>query len=180
MNANEISSKTNPRLQRIQKISTLLKNVFLVSAWLFVLLGIVDIIEMLILLFSDLAHSNPVGFRNLLAMGVSTICWTLETWFAYRLFFFYTRGDLFTPDIVRSLRRIGYISILIGFWNAFKMYYLFGFPSDSHPTVTDIVSSLSVILVKLIFSIVPGFVTIFIAWIMDEGRKIQEEQALTV
>jgi hypothetical protein len=25
-----------------------------------------------------------------------------------------------------------------------------------------------------------GFVIIFIAWIMDEGRKIQEEQELTV
>jgi hypothetical protein len=147
---------------------------------LFVLLGVVEIFHMRILHFFDLAHSNPVGFRSLLAMGGSTICWILEAWFAYRLFFFYARGGLFTPDIVRSLRRIGYITILAGCWNAFKMYYLFGFRPDGHPSVTDIVSWLSVILVQLIFSVVPGFVTIFLAWIMDEGRKIQEEQELTV
>jgi hypothetical protein len=32
----------------------------------------------------------------------------------------------------------------------------------------------------LVFNFVPGFVIIFAAWIMDEGRKIQEEQELTV
>ena len=178
MNSNEISSRTNPRLQRIQKISAGFKYFFLVSAFLFVLLGVLEII--LNLQVSALAHSNPARFQAALFMGVSTICWTLETWFAYRLFSFYARGDLFTADIVHALRQIGYISILIGCWNAFKMYYLFGFPSDSHPAVFDIVSRLSVILVQLVFSVVPSFVTIFIAWIMDEGRKIREEQELTV
>jgi hypothetical protein len=33
---------------------------------------------------------------------------------------------------------------------------------------------------ELFLSLLPGFVIIFIAWIMDEGRKIQEEQELTV
>jgi len=36
------------------------------------------------------------------------------------------------------------------------------------------------ILFHLVHNLVTGFVILFIAWIMDEGRKIQEEQELTV
>jgi uncharacterized membrane protein YdcZ (DUF606 family) len=35
-------------------------------------------------------------------------------------------------------------------------------------------------LISLLISFVPGLLILFIAWIMDEGRKIQEEQELTV
>jgi hypothetical protein len=180
MNADEISPKTNPRLKRIQKISAYFRTLFFVSALLFVVIGVVEIIELPILHISDLAHSNPSRFRDAIFMGVSIICWTAETWFAYKLFFFYARGDLFTPEIVRYLRRIGYVSILIGFWSAFKLYFLFGFLGDNPSAAGAIAAKFGVILVQLVFSIVPGFVTIFIAWVMDEGRKIQEEQELTV
>jgi len=35
-------------------------------------------------------------------------------------------------------------------------------------------------LFTVLTTLIPGFLILFIAWIMDEGRKIQEEQELTV
>jgi hypothetical protein len=34
--------------------------------------------------------------------------------------------------------------------------------------------------IQIFFNVVPGLAIIFIAKVMDEGRKIQEEQELTV
>jgi hypothetical protein len=39
---------------------------------------------------------------------------------------------------------------------------------------------LSGLLMQFAISSFPAFLIIFVAWIMDEGRKIQEEQELTV
>jgi hypothetical protein len=40
--------------------------------------------------------------------------------------------------------------------------------------------SLIQICIQIFFNVVPGLAIIFIAKVMDEGRKIQEEQELTV
>jgi hypothetical protein len=79
----------------------------------------------------------------------------------FALFGLYRRGILFSARNVLYIRFQGYYLIL----NFIVDYQMQGALHD------------------LVVSTTPfflGFFVIFIAWIMDEGRKIQEEQALTV
>ena len=159
MNANENSPKANPRLKRIQKVSAFLRAIFFACAVWFGLLGI-------------------LGMYYFLCVG-----YAVEFWFAYKLFSFYARGDLFTPKVVRYMRWIGIMSILVGIWSichemsmGVNAGYLKYVPSSGR----EIISWFQHIFYSLAFNLLPGFVIIFVAWIMDEARKIREEQELTV
>jgi hypothetical protein len=78
-----------------------------------------------------------------------------------RLFWLYGKGILFTAKNVNCLRFLGYYFIIDWFIN----YRMQGVLRDLDLSTTPIFV---------------GFFIIFFAWIMDEGRKIQEEQELTV
>ncbi len=79
----------------------------------------------------------------------------------FALFGLYRRGILFSARNVLYIRFFGYYLIL----NAVVDYQIQAALRDVNWSTTPIFV---------------GFLIIFIAWIMDEGRKIQEEQALTV
>ncbi len=78
-----------------------------------------------------------------------------------RLFWLYSKGVLFTVKNVSCIRLLGYYFIIDWFIN----YQMQGLLHDMDLSTTPIFV---------------GFFIIFFAWIMDEGRKIQEEQELTV
>lgn len=78
-----------------------------------------------------------------------------------RLFWLYGKGILFTAKNVNCLRFLGYYCII----NWFVDYQMQSFLRNMDLSTTPIFI---------------GFFIIFFAWIMDEGRKIQEEQELTV
>jgi hypothetical protein len=78
-----------------------------------------------------------------------------------RLFWFYGKGILFTSKNVNCIRFLGYYTIVDWFID----YTIQG----SQHAMTLSTTPLFV-----------GFFIIFFAWIMDEGRKIREEQELTV
>jgi hypothetical protein len=78
-----------------------------------------------------------------------------------RLFWLYSKGIIFTQKNTTCIRLQGYCLIIITFVDI-----------EMHPFIQD--SSVNVT------PIIYGLLIIFIAWIMDEGRKIQEEQELTV
>jgi hypothetical protein len=48
------------------------------------------------------------------------------------------------------------------------------------PLAFSLMVSVMVVCIQVFFNVVPGLAIIFIAKVMDEGRKIQEEQELTV
>jgi hypothetical protein len=77
------------------------------------------------------------------------------------LFRLYGRGILFSAQNVFCIRFIGYW-LLLDFATVYQM----------QGTLHDMALSTTPVFV--------GLLIIFIAWIMDEGRKIQEEQELTV
>ena len=79
----------------------------------------------------------------------------------YALFNLYRQGILFSARNVLYIRFQGYYLIL-----SFIADYLLQSP------LHDMALSTTPVFV--------GLLIIFVAWIMDEGRKIQEEQALTV
>jgi len=174
MNANEISLKANPRLERIQKVSTFLRTFFFVCALIFLYKGILFVV---ISIWNtsecSLADSNGLLFY---------FGYAVECCFAYKLFSFYAHGDLFAPNVVRCIRWIGIVTFLIGIGSILnKFSILLGtgwFIGTS--SAKGIIGCLIWIFFQLFFNLLPGFVIIFVAWIMDEGRKIQEEQELTV
>jgi len=79
----------------------------------------------------------------------------------YRLFGLYGQGKYFTAKNITYIRFLGYYVVVDWIVN-------FLLESQAH-------------YMTIIFTQpVTGLVIIFIAWIMDEGRKIKEEQELTV
>ncbi|HTX21321.1 MAG TPA: DUF2975 domain-containing protein [Candidatus Aquilonibacter sp.] len=78
-----------------------------------------------------------------------------------RLFRLYARGILFSARNVTCIRFLGWWLIIDWVID----YQMQGLLQDMQLSSTPVFV---------------GFLIIFIAWIMDEGRKIQEEQALTV
>lgn len=78
-----------------------------------------------------------------------------------RLFWLYGKGILFSAKNVNCIRFLGYCLIIDWFIN----YQMHGLLHDMDLSTTPIFV---------------GLFVIFFAWIMDEGRKIQEEQELTV
>ena len=79
----------------------------------------------------------------------------------FALFQLYGRGILFSARNVRFIRFFGY-------WNIINWIIDYQMQSTLH----DMDLSMT--------PVFGGLLIIFIAWIMDEGRKIQEEQELTV
>jgi hypothetical protein len=175
MNANEISPIANPWLNRIQKSSVYLRNIFLTSTVAFGAIGLACLVITMGNLYSSLSYS----------MSLFSFSDALECWFAYKLFSHYVNGDLFAPKAVRWMRWIGILSLLRGglnFWNTLHVRLLDGYFHHVHaaPFVVQMILCLQMFFSQLVHNLVFGCVIILIAWIMDEGRKIQEEQELTV
>ena len=177
MNANETTPTTNNvRLKRLQKGSFYLRNIFFVSAIVFGVIGLLGF------WLSNIAGIYPpISFlSDLWALGDA-----LECWFAYKLFAHYVNGDWFAPKAVRWMRWIGILSLIRGSWNIWnnlhvRLYDRLYDHIHGSPFMVQIIIYAQMIFSQLLHNLVFGCVIIFIAWIMDEGRKIQEEQELTV
>jgi hypothetical protein len=181
MNANDISSKVNPRMERIKKVSANLRAFFHFSAVVCGIVGVLQIISELINLIFHQAIFPQTNVDDKFSLGgCITLTWAVGAWFAYKLFFLYARGELFSAEIVRCIRRIGFVGILLGVERFFSGV-AFGVSSHSLAGLPMLyLAVLPVLLLPLLSSVIPGFAIVVIAWIMDEGRKIQEEQELTV
>jgi hypothetical protein len=91
--------------------------------------------------------------------------------FFYRLFSNLESGMVFGRDNVRCIQGIGWLLVAapllaVGFELSKLIWSVAG------PGMIDLSNMPS--------DLLKGLFVLFIAWIMDEGRKIQEEQALTV
>jgi len=166
------AAKVHPdRLTRIRKASL----VFSTCLWLTIILGTYWFLSLLFgwrFLFQD--HVRIVISPNHIYSSLSEIpptvfwLWLVKTgWELFaavamlRLFWLYGRGILFSAKNVNCLRFLGYYFIVDWFID----YQMQGLQHDMALSTTPIFV---------------GFFIIFFAWIMDEGRKIEEEQALTV
>jgi hypothetical protein len=175
MNTNENSPKAGPRLKRIQKAGSVLKTVFFILALFFTLTTLLCGAGFISIMgrqsFGELS-------RTILAAGAN-LSFAVGAWFCYQLFALYSRGNLFTPEIVRLLRRIGCLYFLLMLVRFCCKMFLPGMNDDYLETANIGWGRLELVSFLLV-SCFPGFLILFVAWIMDEGRKIQEEQELTV
>ncbi len=103
-------------------------------------------------------------------LSASALLWRY-IWFFYKLFNNVESGIFFGRDNVRCIRGIGLwlvIMPILGIcFEASKIIWATDVPVNIDPS-------------NLPNDLLKGFFVIFIAWVMDEGRKIQEEQELTV
>lgn len=196
MNATEISPKANPRLLRIRTVSRLVK-------WAIFALGSFSII---FVLFSSLsiASSSKINVWHALFVFSFQIVICLWYWKLTRLFHYYERGLIFAAETIRCIKLLG-VLWLAG-WVFLTAAHFSPRPPTAQTTISrsdqdppNIISARihpTTVTVSHPFRI--GFFTfdfgtgidfgmplgaviiILIAWIMDEGRKIQEEQELTV
>jgi hypothetical protein len=178
MNANEMSPKANARLKQIMAASRTFKIIFLIAAIVFGAIGILSVVTMM-----WMGNLNPIVMHNC-TLNLSYFGYAVTSWFAYQLFSAYASGNLFAPTVVCRIRWLGIGTVLVGIVNGgihmlmlVKEIYQAG---ASVPMGLAISVPLIEVCIQIFFNVVPGLAIIFIAWVMDEGRKIQEEQELTV
>ena len=105
-------------------------------------------------------------------------------WFCYRFFGMCSCREPFTSKNVRYIQAAGCAYFLFFPIDVFRReleeIYLHAVDYHSNAIIYLPLEWNMHLLGPVIISLFPGMFIIFIAWIMDEGRKIQEEQELTV
>ena len=188
MNANETSS-TRTRLHRIKVVSQIAK----------VMVGIVMCFNVgFSLLFARWTSPQlltPHG-ALMLAYHVVTLVWF---WQWFQLFREYERGQIFAAATIRHIKILGALWVMG--WMLLTMAHFVTVPAPA-PAITATATSQSpngshpVVVSHHTYrfgffnfdfgtgidlgGLLGGAVIVLIAWIMDEGRKIKEEQELTV
>ncbi|MGA2852931.1 MAG: DUF2975 domain-containing protein [Verrucomicrobiota bacterium] len=163
--ANSKVKSPNLRLKQIQEYGYQL-SVASLAATVFGTVGT------LLLIFTLICNGTIFNLSQHRLLGdfgviVLVLTFTLVAWFCHKLFQQYARGNLFTAEVVHHICQIGrfYIFAIVEkyfidrLWETQHLQPLTGIP---------------------MFPLFAGALIFFIAWIMDEGRKIQEEQELTV
>jgi len=170
MNANENPPRAGTRLGRIKTASRIVRLFIGVSLVIGAPLNLAAYFGWLppfpaekILVSPNQLYASPhempetVWALGLVRLGLSVFCGLV----LYHLFRLYEHGILFSAKNVRDIRFLGWYLMID--WVA-----LYQLESLSHRMALSFNQPFI------------GLLIIFVAWIMDEGRKIQEEQDLTV
>jgi len=188
MNANEISPKSSARLNRIKIVSRVLKILFLLS---FVCLGYLGH-------FLPFVHRTPDGFwwvvwgtyanfsavpldvKLIVVLGIGVLLALIIT--CYQLLSLYEKGIVFSARNVLLLGRIGRLAVGFGLLSAGGPALMSAWNHWIGAETFSSVNSLLLGTYGFLTSpwIMGGLFLVVISFIMDEGRKIQEEQELTV
>jgi hypothetical protein len=174
MNTNEISPRNNPQMNRIRKVSGIFRTIFFAVA----VLSVFGVLGPIIPIFFVKGSHAVFSKYKFITMAGAEITLGIWAWFCYRLFNLCSHGDLFTSKVVSYIRRVGYAYFLMAL-ATFSGWMLLDYTGEN-ATSTAYHPGWPFWLLNLASSLFPGFLIIFIAWVLDEGRKIQEEQELTV
>jgi Protein of unknown function (DUF2975) len=184
VNATEISPKTNVRLNRIKIVSRIAKYVF----WTFFLFSI----GLNLFIFGNGHILKAIGKLAPIIIG-SQIILAAWYWKLARLFRLYERGLIFTSETIQCIKILGILCVagwLLGLVTCLLgSLRPSGITSESVFTITRGASTHTFHTGFFSFDfgtgidfglLSAGIVIVLVAWIMDEGRKIREEQELTV
>jgi hypothetical protein len=186
MNSNDVAPKPkNLRLYRIETVSRIVR--FVILGFLVCTIGFL----LLLPLWSAKAWSET-SFERLGLQVVVDVLLCVWYWKLAGLFHFYERGLIFASETIQRIKLLGVLCVIN--WLLLTCRHLLlpapamlpAIPASPHVTVGPPFQVLS--LGFFSFSIyginlgllLAGLIIVIIAWIMDEGRKIQEEQELTV
>jgi hypothetical protein len=203
MNANEISPKANVRLNRIKIVSRIVRIPMLAMFIYLILIGIIQVKQTgsgLFQLLAALSTGVPIYVHSLALIGgliedpgiaIISAVWF---WKLAKLFHFYERGLIFASETVRCIKFLGLLCaaqwILEVIHHFLFVHYLFPLSQSTLPpkvaaNIRDVSFNNTAFFTLPIWNInfgllLAGIIIVLIACIMDEGRKIQEEQELTV
>jgi Protein of unknown function (DUF2975) len=193
MNTSEIAPKTNLRMNRIRIVSRIAK--WIVLAFLFY-----SIVFFLRLSSGPASFLKSNVWRTLFNVMFQVVLW-FWYWKLARLFDFYKRGLIFAAETIRCIKFLGLLCAVGWMLMSINHFLLQQYPLPSIQSMLDHLKTLppgvtlrevSVTHYQMGFFsfdfgtginfglLFAGIVIVLIAWIMDEGRKIQEEQELTV
>jgi len=155
----------NLRLEQIKEYG----HQFSIAALTAAICGVVTTLLLILVLIGNGTIFKLPQHRLIADVGIIVFVFTLtvDAWFVHKLFQQYSEGKLFTTEVVQSIYRIGrfYVFAIV------EKYFLDRLWETQHLQPLSGFIAIPLLAGGLIF---------FIAWIMDEGRKIQEEQELTV
>jgi hypothetical protein len=183
MKTNEVSAKTNSRLDRIQTISRTLKVLFL-----FYLIGVAwfELPWEAIVNWWPQASYSRISDTPLLTLVELCVSAGLAVMLAitfWQLLNLYETGKVFSPRSVQLLGRFGCLAFGFGLARALVTAINWGW-REWWETCSYAVfwKFFLFVILELLSSpwIIAGVLVFMISRIMDEGRKIQEEQELTV
>jgi hypothetical protein len=184
MNANEICPKASTRLNRIKKISRVLKVLFLLyfvcAGYFFPFVyrvpeGFWFVVCGTYATFSD----SPMGAKLIVVLAVGVFFAAVIT--GYQLLNLYEKGIIFSARNVQLLGRIGYLALgygLLTAWGPALISAWYAWINSSVSLLNPVLWGMTAFLSSP--WIIGGLFVVVISRIMDEGRKIQEEQELTV
>ena len=204
MNANEISPKTNARLKRIKIVCRIAKFVVLAifSAFLWHLIyreairsfptfhGLFYILSARVSIWTPTVRILD-DFIIRPAIVVILSIWYLKL---VGLFRFYEQGLIFADKTIRCLKILGLLCVVGWILNCISHHFS---ALEYQQLPPELLQGPTIIGHNIDFHgigffsfdfgtgidfglLLAGAVIVLVAWIMDEGRKIQEEQELTV
>jgi hypothetical protein len=180
MNANVISPKANVRISRIKVVSRIFRVLIGIGVVIFALIAIVALLQSIIVLLGGkvvpgqsmtvhltfspsqtyvVPSAIPLSVQFLGAMHLYLLAFGVTV--LNRLFKLYEHSSFFAVGNVRYIKILGLVVAGNGLIQTILEF---------------LAPQRSIYLNQLVF----GLLIMLIAWIMDEGRKIQEEQELTV
>jgi hypothetical protein len=189
MNANEISSKSNlARFKRIKIISQIVRY----AVWGMLILSLMSYLLISVPTWRLEAFKHPVWVIWFVLVSLPQVALWVWYWNLAKLFQYYEHGLIFATKTICRIKALGVICVLT--WVLINLRF---FITEHHVPIGPTPSSPHAIALAPIemfrmsffaFSIggidfgllLAGIIIVIIAWIMDEGRKIQEEQELTV
>jgi hypothetical protein len=180
MNTNQISSKPGTRLNRIRIVSRIFRTLIGIGVAIMLLISLWALMDSVLVLLgakivpgqSMTVTLNPSPSQSLvfpydmslpvLIFGAMHFCFVgVGIVVLNRLFMLYEINRFFAADNVRYIKILGLVVAGDGLIQ----------------TILELLASHGTLCLNEMFF---GGLIILIAWIMDEGRKIQEEQELTV
>jgi hypothetical protein len=171
MNAKGIAPKAKSRLNRIKYVSRFLKCLiisYFVGTGIAVAYGIRmnglgQTVAPPVLGMSTKENLYNALFSALNLLAVIAL---------YRLLSFYEQGVMFSAANTSQIRRLGYLAMAYSLLKACGPLLL-----PMHGVFSVLAASINFLLSPWFFA---GCLVIIVTWIMDEGRKMQEEQQLTI
>lgn len=190
MNANENSSKAGSRLNRIKIVSRIARllaiGFLLFTIWFLLRVWIFQGTPVLFDKFNAASAKATHQYPLFLCVGILSLITPLILcawyWKLAQLFHYYERGLVFTVKTIRCIKFLGLLCVINWMLVSTVRLLLQDQPSPSRP-----MCHIRMEFFSFDFGwgidfgpLLAGVIIILIAWIMDEGRKIQEEQELTV
>ena len=188
MNANDVSSKGSARLHRIKIVSRIVRlgviSFLLFTIWflsrVWIFQGTPVLFDKLNAASAKAAHQYPLFLCTGILSLITPLILCVWYWKLAQLFYYYERGLIFAVKTIRCIKFLGLLCVVN--WMLVSTIHLLlqDQPSPSQPMRRLEFFSFDFGWGIDFGPLLIGAIIVLIAWIMDEGRKIQEEQELTV